>query len=84
MNILPSMNIFKLKPSGPKARVIALECRQLAEMVPREGFAPVVKFVSVRITLAMAAEHNLMVHQMDVVTAFLHGEIDKDVYIAVT
>lgn len=83
MNILPSMYIFKLKASGPKSHVIGLGCSNLAGVDLGETFARVVKFFSVRIMLATAAEHNLELHQMDVVTAFLHGEIVTDVHMTV-
>ena len=44
-------------------------------------YAPVVDFSMVRAALAIAVKRNYVVHQMDVRTAFLHGEIDEDVYI---
>ena len=44
-------------------------------------YSPVVDFSTVRLALAIAVEQNLLVHQMDVRTAFLNGEIDSDVYI---
>ena len=46
-----------------------------------QTFAPVVDFSAVRIALAVSVQKGHLVHQMDVLTAFLHGEIDNDVYI---
>ena len=46
----------------------------------KETFAPVVKFASIRIILAIAAVEDLEVHQMDVKTAFLYGDIDEEIY----
>ena len=36
---------------------------------------------SIRIVLAITTLRNLEVHQMDVKTAFLNGELDEEIYI---
>ena len=46
-----------------------------------DTFAPVAKYTSVRILFAIAAGLGLKVHQMDVVTAFLYGELQDTVYV---
>jgi hypothetical protein len=40
----------------------------------------VVKFSAIRVLLSMAAHYNLELHQKDVTTAFLHGDLDHDIY----
>ncbi|GKE14028.1 zinc finger, CCHC-type containing protein [Tanacetum coccineum] len=35
---------------------------------------------TIRLLIAMASIHNLIIHHMDVKTAFLNGELDKEVY----
>ncbi|GJR63968.1 zinc finger, CCHC-type containing protein [Tanacetum coccineum] len=35
---------------------------------------------TIRLLVALASIHNLIIHQMDVKTAFLNGELDKEVY----
>ena len=45
-----------------------------------ETFAPVVRLSSIRTLLAFAINNNMTVHQMDVVTAFLNGELQEEIY----
>src|SRR5437667_7030775 len=45
-----------------------------------DTYAPVVKLASIRILLAIAAIYGLEIHQMDVVTAFLAGELKEEIY----
>ena len=43
-------------------------------------FSPVVKHSSVRALLGIVAMHDLELEQLDVKTAFLHGELEEDIY----
>lgn len=45
-----------------------------------ETFFPVVKFQSIRILLALAVQNDMLLHQMDVVTAFLNGTLEEEIY----
>jgi len=45
-----------------------------------ETFAPTAKWNTIRLTLALAAEEGWKVHQMDVKSAFLNGDIQEEVY----
>ena len=45
-----------------------------------EIFSPVVKMSSIRVVLGLTASLDLEVEQMDVKTAFLHSDLDKEIY----
>lgn len=64
-----------------KARLVCRGFEQQEGVYYKETFAPVVKLTTFRIFFAMCAYLKLVAHLMDVVTAFLNGDIDKDIYI---
>ncbi|KAL0294549.1 UNVERIFIED_CONTAM: Retrovirus-related Pol polyprotein from transposon TNT 1-94 [Sesamum radiatum] len=41
---------------------------------------PVTRITSIRVLIAIAALYDLEIHQMDVKTAFLNGELDEEIY----
>ena len=43
-------------------------------------YAPVVKHESVKILLTIAAKKNLVVKHLDTTTAFLHGDLDEEIF----
>nr|GEY23485.1 retrovirus-related Pol polyprotein from transposon TNT 1-94 [Tanacetum cinerariifolium] len=45
-------------------------------------FAPVARLETIRIFLAYATHNNMVVYQMDVKTAFLNGNLRKEVYVS--
>eukprot|EP00171_Calliarthron_tuberculosum_P005193 IDg5193t1 len=48
-----------------------------------ETYAPVVTLATVRVFLAIVAQLDLECDQMDVITAFLNGDLDEDLYMQV-
>lgn len=74
----------KYKPDGAveryKSRLVILGCRQTYGEDFTETFAPVCKMTTVRALLAVAAMHNWIAIQMDVTNAFLHGNLDEEIY----
>lgn len=63
-----------------KARLVAKGYSQLYGIDFTETFAPVVRFSSLRAILAIAAAQDYEIHQMDVKTAFLNGDLQEDIY----
>lgn len=63
-----------------KARVVARRFTQREGVDYNEIFSPVVKHTSIRVLLTIVAHQNLELEQLDVKTAFLHGELEEDIY----
>jgi Reverse transcriptase (RNA-dependent DNA polymerase). len=45
-----------------------------------DTYSPVARLTMIRVLLAPVASHGLLVHQMDVKTAFLNGELEEEIY----
>ena len=43
-------------------------------------YSPVTKVTSIRLFIAIAAIHNLKIHQMDVKITFLNGDLEEEIY----
>lgn len=63
-----------------KCRLVAKGYAQKEGVDYTEIFAHVVHHVSIRILLARVVEEDLELEQLDVKTAFLHGELDEKIY----
>ncbi|XP_021746669.1 uncharacterized protein LOC110712514 [Chenopodium quinoa] len=63
-----------------KARLIIFGNHQVVGIDYNDTFAPVAKMVTVRAFLVVATAKNWELHQMVVHDAFLHGDLDEEVY----
>ena len=79
--------VFKIK-RGEHGQIIKFKARLCVRGFEQEHgidyeeiFSPVMRHNSLRTLLALAAVHDMEVQQMDVTTAFLHGELQENVYI---
>ena len=63
-----------------KARLVSKGYAQMEEVDYNEVFSPVAKHSSIKILLALVAQLDLELVQMDVKTAFLHEDLDEEIY----
>ena len=78
--------VFKLKKddgkfSRYKARLVVKCFTQKKDIDFDEFFSPVMKMSSIRVMLGLAASMNIELEQLDVKTAFLHGDLEEEIYI---
>ena len=63
-----------------KARLVACGFTQVEGIDYTKVFYPVVKHTSIRILLALTAHFDWELHQLDVKTMFLHGDLEETIY----
>ncbi|KAH9107207.1 hypothetical protein LEN26_014283 [Aphanomyces euteiches] len=85
---LKSKWVWKVKylPSGDverfKARLVIKGYLKIASVDFTDTFAPVMRLGSLRVFCAMIALLDLNTVQIDIKTAFLHGDLDEEIYVA--
>jgi len=74
--------VFKKKKNGVyRARLVAKGYNQVAGVDFQYNFAPVTSEVTLRILLIMWVVDNLFAEVADVQTAFLHGDLEEELFI---
>ena len=64
-----------------KARFVAQGCGQVQGLNYAETFSPTVRMTTVRLLMQYSVDHSWSLYHFDVKTAFLHANIDFDVYV---
>ena len=74
----------KLRPDGTieryKARLMAKGYTQKEGENFFDTYSPVARLTTIQVFLSLTASYGLIVHQMDVKTAFLNGELEEKIY----
>jgi hypothetical protein len=74
----------KLRPNGTieryKARLVIKGYSQKECEDFFDTYSHMARLATIRVLLSLAASHGLLVHQMDVKTTFLNGELDEEIY----
>ena len=74
----------RLKPDESidkcKARLVVEGYRQKEGLDYFDTYSPIIRITSIRMLTAIVVLHNLDIQQMDVKTAFLNGELNKEIY----
>ncbi|GJY32875.1 reverse transcriptase domain-containing protein [Tanacetum coccineum] len=72
----------KLKVDGTikkfKARLVIQGFKQNSGIDYFDTYVPVARISTIRLLIAMASIHNLIIHQMDVKIAFLNGDLEEE------
>lgn len=89
IKVISSRWIFKKKPDAVgnstrfKARLVAKGYMQRQGLDYDDTYSPVARLATIRLLMSVSFKFNFKMHHLDVVTAFLHGNLIEDVYMKV-
>ena len=63
-----------------KAKFVIKGYRQWVGLDYFDTYSPVMRINFIRIIIAIAVLRNLEIHQMDIKSAFLNGDLDEEIY----
>jgi len=80
--------IYKLKktPTGeerPKTRIVAWGFQQKDGKDYNKLFAPIIRWSMIQLIFALAVKYRWLLHHMDVITAFLNGIIEGNIFMEI-
>lgn len=86
IRILPNRWVYRIKydnagqPTKYKARLVVKGFMQRYGFEYIDTYAPAVRISSILVVLAIVAQRDLELHQLDVDTAFLYGDLKEEIY----
>ncbi|MCO5569959.1 hypothetical protein L7F22_023673 [Adiantum nelumboides] len=84
LEALPCKWVYKKKIASNvenyKAHLVTKGFKQEYGVDFQEIFSPMVKMTTLRMLLALVATEDMELDQMDVITAFLHGDLEEEIY----
>lgn len=64
-----------------KARLVAKGCSQKFGIDYNDTFSPVVRYMTIRLVLALAVQWKMHLHQIDISSAYLNSDLHHEIYI---
>jgi len=85
--VLQNRWVYRLKeePDGSKqykAKLVVKGFQQRQGIDFTEIFSPVVKMTTIKVILSIVAVENLHLEELDVKTAFLHGDLEEEIFMS--
>ena len=85
-NVIGCKTVWKVKLGSQgevikyKARIVAKGYAQKHGVDYEETYAPVVRYSSLRMIIALCAHYDWELHHMDVKSAYLNGDLEEEIY----
>ncbi len=76
-----TVNVCPNRSEQFRARYVAKGFSQVEGVDYHETFAPTAKMTSIRTMVNVVAQHDMVVHKLDVKSAYLHAPIDCELYL---